>query len=305
MTAERFTASWQAHRGYLVDLAYRMLGDVGAAEDVVQEAFTRLARATVDAADDADDSNGGIEDERGWLTVVTSRLCLDQIRSARSRRERPQDTALLAAATPMASPPPVDPADRVTMDDQVRQALFVVLQRLGPDERVVFILHDVFATPFDAIAQTLGRPVATCRQLARRARQKIAAAAGPQAHQVLLAEHRLITEKFITACAYGDLDALVAVLHPQVWGTAEFGADAPIQPQVNRGVDVVARGLRRYLGQATLVSDPAGNPLTLLAFFNRQLFGTITLTVRGGLVDSIQVHGDLTVFGAATAREDA
>ncbi|HEX4223934.1 MAG TPA: sigma-70 family RNA polymerase sigma factor, partial [Pseudonocardiaceae bacterium] len=181
MTGTGFSTSWLAHRGYLVDLAYRMLGDVGAAEDMVQEAFARLARADEE-----------IVDERGWLTVVTSRLCLDQIRSARARHEHPRDTALLEDATPVATSRPVDPADRITLDDQVRQALSVVLQRLGPDERVVFILHDVFATPFDAIAETLGRPVATCRQLARRARKKIEDSANGT--PVSPIEHRLITE---------------------------------------------------------------------------------------------------------------
>ena len=287
MTGAQFADSWQAHRGYLIDLAYRMLGDVGAAEDMVQEAFARLARADDD-----------ILDERGWLTVVTSRLCLDQIRSARARHEHPQDTALLEAATPVATDRPVDPADRITLDDQVRQALTVVLQRLGPDERVVFILHDVFATPFDTIAQTLGRPVATCRQLARRARAKITDATGTTSQPVPFAEHRLITEKFIAACTNGDLDALLSVLHPSVWGRADFGPDSPLRPQVNHGADRVANGLMVFYHQqnAVFVTDPAGDPLTLLAFIDRALFATLTLTVENGLVTSIQVRGDLSAF---------
>ena len=286
MTGARFTASWQAHRGYLIDLAYRMLGDVGAAEDMVQEAFARLARADED-----------IVDERGWLTVVTSRLCLDQIRSARARHEQTQDTALLEAATPVATSHPVDPADRITLDDQVRQALAVVLARLRPDERVVFVLHDVFATPFDAIAQTLGKPVATCRQLARRARQKIADAS-PADRPVPFAEHRLITEKFITACTNGDLDALLSVLHPNAWGRADFGPDAPFAPMTNHGADRVANGLIVFYHRqnAVFVTDPGGDPLTLLAFINRALFATLTLTVEDGLITAIQVRGDLSAF---------
>jgi RNA polymerase sigma-70 factor (ECF subfamily) len=296
MTGAQFTASWQAHRGYLIDLAYRMLGDVGAAEDMVQEAFARLARAEED-----------IVDERGWLTVVTSRLCLDQIRSARARHEHPQDTALLEAATPVATERPVDPADRITLDDQVRQALAVVLGRLGPDERVVFILHDVFATPFDTIARTLGRPVATCRQLARRARAKIADATGTEGQPVPFAEHRLITEKFITACTNGDLGALLSVLHPNAWGRADFGPGAPFEPQVNHGADRVANGLMVFYHKqnAVFVTDPAGDPLTLLAFINRALFATLTLTVEGGLVTSIRVRGDLSAFpGSGVNRAD-
>ncbi|HEY4021444.1 MAG TPA: RNA polymerase sigma factor SigI [Pseudonocardiaceae bacterium] len=285
MTGARFTTSWQLHRGYLVDLAYRMLGDVGAAEDMVQEAFARLARADED-----------IVDERGWLTVVTSRLCLDQIRSARARHERPQDTALLEDQTPVATSRPVDPADRITLDDQVRQALSVVLARLGPDERVVFILHDVFATPFDAIAETLGRPVATCRQLARRARKKIEDSANGT--PVSPIEHRLITEKFITACTNGDLDALLSVLHPTVWGRADFGPDAPLKPQTNRGIERVANGLMFFYHaqHAVMVTDPGGDPLALLAFINRKLFATMHLTVENGLITSIQVRADLSVF---------
>ncbi|HEY4459353.1 MAG TPA: RNA polymerase sigma factor SigI [Pseudonocardiaceae bacterium] len=281
MTGARFTASWLAHRGYLVDLAYRMLGDVGAAEDVVQEAFARLASASED-----------ILDERGWLTVVTSRLCLDQIRSARARHEHPQDTALLEQATPIATTRPVDPADRITLDDQVRSALAVVLARLGPDERVVFVLHDVFAVPFDTIAETVGRPVATCRQLARRARGKISQSAGEE--PVPFAEHRVITEKFITACTNGDIDGLVSVLHPDVWGRAAFG-DASMQPQTNHGADRVAKGLMFYYHAqgAVLVTDPGGDSLALLGFLDRRQFATIQLTVEGGLIMSIDVQIDL------------
>ena len=179
---EAVVQAWRAHRPYLVDLAFRMLGDIGAAEDVVQDAFSRLLRT----------SPGEIDDARGWLIVVTSRLCLDQIRSARARRERPHDAAEIefvpgdpAAAARRESG---DPADRVTLDDNVRLALLVVLQRLGPAERVVFVLHDIFAVPFDSIAQTVGRSAASCRQLARRARQKIEDSQGGVSFDVAAAE---------------------------------------------------------------------------------------------------------------------
>lgn len=296
MTGARFTASWQAHRGYLVDLAYRMLGDVGAAEDVVQEAFTRLAGA-----------GESIVDERGWLTVVTSRLCLDQIRSARVRHESPQDTALLEGATPVATTRPVDPADRITLDDQVRSALSVVLARLGPDERVVFVLHDVFAIPFDSIAETLGRPVATCRQLARRARGKIIDSAGNASLPVPFAEHRVVTEKFITACTNGDLDGLVSVLHPDVWGQADFGPDAALPTQTNHGADRVANGLMSFYHAqgAVLVTDPGGDSLALLAFIKGKRFAALQLTVEGGLIVAIQVRVDLSAFpGGRLLRRD-
>src|SRR5215510_13713246 len=131
----KLVLAYREHRPYLVDLAFRMLGDIGAAEDTVQDAFTRLMAANI----------GEISDERGWLIVVTSRLCLDRIRSARSRRERAHDASEIEFTRPAvgAAPPPADPADRVTFDDGVRLALLAMLQRLSPAERVVFVLHDV------------------------------------------------------------------------------------------------------------------------------------------------------------------
>src|SRR5262249_26063771 len=153
----------RGHRPYLIDLAFRMLSDIGAAEDAVQNAFTRLLAADV----------GEIEDERGWLIVVTSRLCLDRIRSARARRERPHDSAEIEFVAPPAGVL-AGPADRVTLDDSVSLALLVVLQRLSPAEGVVIVLHDIFGMPFPVVAQTVGRTAPACRQLARRARQKIA-----------------------------------------------------------------------------------------------------------------------------------
>ncbi|MGH3524690.1 MAG: sigma-70 family RNA polymerase sigma factor, partial [Mycobacterium sp.] len=130
--SDQITEAWRSHRPYLVNLAYQMLGDIGDAEDVAQEAFLRLSRTEA----------GEIDDVRGWLTVVAGRLCLDQVRSARARRERPADInqdAVLAN-----QPGQVDPADRVTLDDQVSGALLEVLSRLSPGERVAFVLHDVF-----------------------------------------------------------------------------------------------------------------------------------------------------------------
>ena len=225
---EAVIQAWRDHRPYLIDLAFRMLGDIGAAEDVVQDAFSRLLRTRP----------GEIDDARGWLIVVTSRLCLDQIRSARARRERPHDASEIEFVE--VSPLPAtgsahhdaldDPADRVTLDDSVRLALLVMLQRLSPAERVVFVLHDIFAVPFDDIAQTVGRSAASCRQLARRARRKIEASPGGASFDVAAAEHRQVTEKFIAACARGDLDGLLEVLAPDAWGDFDggpAGADSP------------------------------------------------------------------------------
>jgi RNA polymerase sigma-70 factor, ECF subfamily len=266
--------AWRRHRPYLVNLAYQMLGDVGDAEDVAQEAFLRLSRA--------DPSE--IDDVRGWLTVVASRLCLDQVRSARARYERPGEIDEVPA-------PRLDPADRVTLDDEVRSALLEVLRRLSPGERVAFVLHDVFGVPFDDIAQTVGRPSGTCRQLARRARAKFTAAQ-PSLTEVAPAEHQLVTEKFITACANGDIAALTAVLDPAVWGVGTVLADPPPPQQINHGPHAVATNLLRYLGpEVTLVSGPAGQP-AVLAFADRRLFAAVVLTIRDGRVTKIEALAD-------------
>ncbi|WP_301150035.1 RNA polymerase sigma factor SigI [Mycobacterium simiae] len=285
--ADRIADAWYRHRPYLVNLGYQLLGDVGDAEDVAQEAFLRLSR--VDA--------GEIEDVRGWLTVVTSRLCLDQVRSARARYERLGHAAREDLdAAPARSP---DPADQATLDDEVRAALLEVLQRLNPGERVAFVLHDVFGVPFDSIAETVGRPVGTCRQLARRARAKFVAAQ-PNLNEVTPTEHRLVAEKFITACANGDIAALTAVLDPAVWGVGTLLGDPPPPPQINHGPRAVATNLMRYLGPGvTLVSGPAGQPV-LLAFAERRLFAAIVLTLEGPLIGKIEAIADPAARVATT-----
>jgi RNA polymerase sigma-70 factor, ECF subfamily len=279
--------AWNDHRPYLVDLAFRMLGDIGAAEDVVQDAFARLLRVRP----------GEIADERGWLIVVTSRLCLDQIRSARARRERPHDASeieFVPGGQPSA--PRLesgDPADRVTLDDNVRLALLVVLQRLSPAERVVLVLHDIFGVPFGSIAQTVGRPVPTCRQLARRARQKVADSQGGATFEVGPAEHRQVTEKFIAACASGDLDGLLQVLAPDAWGEFDGGPDDPRAHGVTRGAVRVARRLLYFWGPGTtLVTHPVARQPALLGFVDRVLAGVLVFTMRDGKIQAVHVIGD-------------
>jgi RNA polymerase sigma-70 factor, ECF subfamily len=284
--SDQITEAWRRHRPYLVNLAYQMLGDVGDAEDVAQEAFLRLSRADVNEIDDV----------RGWLTVVASRLCLDQVRSARARYERPGDHDFEDQQLPSRR---LDPADRVTLDDEIRTALLEVLRRLNPGERVAFVLHDVFGVPFDTISETVGRPVGTCRQLARRARAKFSAAQ-PKLTEVASAEHQLVTEKFITACANGDIAGLTAVLDPAVWGVGTVLADPAPPPQVNHGPHAVATNLLRYLGpEVTLVSGPAGQP-ALLAFAGRRLFAAIVLTIRGRLIIKIEAVADPSARAGGT-----
>jgi RNA polymerase sigma-70 factor, ECF subfamily len=296
-------AAWRADRAYLIDLAYRMLGDIGAAEDVVQEAFLRLDLVEPDE----------VRDPRGWLTVVTSRLCLDRIRSAHNRRERPSDTAWLDSALSLSQQTMVDPADRVTLDEEVSEALLILLQRLSPAERVSFVLHDVFQLPFDQVAEILGKPTATCRQLAKRARAKVAGSSHTTKSEI--ADHELykISQTFLAACANGDLQALTAVLHDEVWGVADFAAGDPPQlrprrssAQVQRGADRIARSLLRYFGgNVTLVSAPAVSGVAFLAFLHRRPYATITASVDGGLLTNLHVvvnHDALRAASSPAAR---
>jgi RNA polymerase sigma-70 factor (ECF subfamily) len=277
----KISQAYRDHRPHLVDLAFRMLGDIGAAEDVVQDAFTRLMAAKLSE----------IEDQRGWLIVVTSRLCLDQIKSARSRRERPHDASEIEFVAP---PQPwlADPSDRVTFDDGVRLALLVVLQQLSPAERVAFVLHDIFQMPFDTVAETVGRSAAACRQLASRARQKITAGPGSARFDVLSAEHRLVTESFIAACSNGDLSGLLGILAPDAWGDVDLGP-AAASLGVVVGAENVARNLVRFWGDgATLVSHPVAGQPAVLAFIRRKLAGVLVFTLRGELIQAVHVIGD-------------
>ncbi len=297
---DRFTALWDAHRAYVVDLAFRMLGDIAEAEDIAQEAFLRLSRARADELDNV----------RGWLTVVTGRLCLDTMGSARARREQPGDPRLLTSAIS----PELDPADRVTLDDRVQSALAMVLRRLNPAERVAFILHDAFALPFEEIAAILGRPVGTCRQLARRARRKIAGAAAAPAMGTVdraalgadlgidavdrdaVSTHRAVLDRFIAACSGGDLDALLTVLAPDAWGSATFVAGALPTPPDTHSAPAVASNLLRYFGSgATLVSHPAPATVGVLAYHNRMLYGMLLLTVRDDRVAGVEAIVDPTI----------
>src|SRR5437773_11675875 len=149
-----FTQAWSEHHGFLLDVAYRLLGSYSEAEDTVQEAFSRLLRTDLDP----------IEDVRAWLVVVVSRLCLDQLRSARVKREAyigPWFPEPLLFSDDAAT----DPADVVTMDESVRFALLVVLERMSPAERVVVVLHDVFDFRFDKLGAMVALTIAACRAL--------------------------------------------------------------------------------------------------------------------------------------------
>jgi RNA polymerase sigma-70 factor (ECF subfamily) len=210
-STDRIEAAWRDDRAYLTAIASRILSDPSEAEDVVQDGFARLAVQRVDE----------IQDLRGWLVVVVRRLALDRLGSAHRRLSVPGDPHTLAQRG--SEPQPPDPADRITLDDEVRRALGVVLDQLSPAERAAFLLHDVFGISFDRIAEFVGRTPAACRQLASRARRSIRSSEPAPPATAADPELQAVAESFIAACSGGDLGALARLLHPEVsgWATVE------------------------------------------------------------------------------------
>jgi RNA polymerase sigma-70 factor (ECF subfamily) len=281
---EEFADAWLEHRTYVVDLAFRMLGNIQDAEDIVQDAFGRLLARDLDSIDDI----------RGWLVVVVSRLCLDQLRSARVRHEaraRSLEDQLDAMPT---QPLAVDPADRVTLDDSIRMALLVVLQQLAPAERAVFVLHDLFQFSFDAVAEIVGRSPAACRKIASRARKRIESETGPSRFEAAGGEQHRVTQRFIAACAGGDIGALLELLDADVVGDVDLGVGAsPRRPQ--HGARVIARGVLVFYGPAsgnTLVSQPVNGHPGVLAFRDGQLVGILQVKVRDGIIYDLHAIAD-------------
>lgn len=197
---------FSSHRAHLIGVAYRLTSTLSDAEDAVQEAWLRLSGL-------ADDRRDEIEDLRGWLTTVVGRICLDRLRSAVSRRERYVGPWLPEPIiTPFGTPPGDDPLETVVRDEQVRLAALVVLDKLTPEQRVAFVLHDAFSVPFGEVAGILGVSEATARQHASRGRRAVADADTPDLAD--LGEQRAVVERLLAAFSAGDLDGVVAVLHP-------------------------------------------------------------------------------------------
>jgi RNA polymerase sigma factor (sigma-70 family) len=224
--AERF----EENRAHLRTVAYRMLGSLTEADDAVQESWLRLSRAGSD----------GVENLPGWLTTVVARVCLDMLRSRKSRREESLDDAHVP--DPIVSlGDGVDPEHQALLADSVGLALLVVLETLAPAERLAFVLHDMFAVPFDEIGPIVGRSPTAARQLASRARRRVQGA--PTVPDRDLSRQRRVVDAFIAAARNGDFDALMAVLDPDVVLRADRGA-------VPAGASVVIRGAAAVAGQA-------------------------------------------------------
>ncbi|WP_298275170.1 sigma-70 family RNA polymerase sigma factor [uncultured Bradyrhizobium sp.] len=268
--AERF----EANRPRLRAVAYRMLGSTAEVDDAVQEAWLRLGRTDTAAVD-----NLG-----GWLTTVIARICLDMLRSRKSRREEPIGPHV---------PEPVadNPSERETeMADPVGAALLVVLETLAPAERLAFVLHDMFAVPFEEIAPIVGRTPAAARQLASRARRRVQGA--PPAPDADLGRQRRIVEAFLAASRDGDFEGLLAVLAPDVVVRADQAAQRLGSLPVIRGATAVAESFkgRAQAARPALVDGAIGVAVIL----GGALRVVLRVTISGDRIAAIDATADAT-----------
>jgi RNA polymerase sigma-70 factor (ECF subfamily) len=272
--AEEFEQS----RGHLRGVAYRMLGSVSEADDAVQECWLRLSRT----------DPSGVENLRGWLTTVVSRVCLDMLRSRKSRREESLETP--GGEAPKAVAHAADPESEAVMADSVGFALLVVLDRLNPAERLAFVLHDLFDLPFEEIARIAGRTPEATRQLASRARRRVRGVTAVPKKEI--AEQRALVDAFLTALRAGDAEKLVTLLDPEF----AVQADATVAHAVPAGVHGAeawaalavrtARGAK--FARAALVDGAVGVVVAPRA----KLFRVLRLKFAGGRIAGMEVVGD-------------
>jgi RNA polymerase sigma-70 factor, ECF subfamily len=275
--AERF----EENRTHLRAVAYRMLGSVAEVDDAVQEAWLRLTRA----------DTTGIDNLGGWLTTVVARVCLDMLRSRQSRREEP--------FTPDA-PEPVatgtrgsSPEQEALLADSVGLALLVVLDRLTPAERLAFVLHDMFAMPFEEIAPIVGRSAEAARQLASRARRRVRGGGAPDPD---LVRQREVVEAFIAALRGGDFEGLLAVLDPDLVVRADMTAASP--PTEIRGAAVWAKGAVAY-GHMARLTRPAlvNGAIGVVVAPQGRLVRALRFTIANGKITEIEVIGNPARLG--------
>ena len=271
--AERF----EERRTRLRAVAYRMLGSLSEADDAVQESWLRLNRTDADAIENLD----------AWLTTVVARVSLNMLRARKTRREEPIEAQLPEPILDRADG--MNPEHEALLSDSVGLALLVVLETLSPPERLAFVLHDMFAVPFDEIAPIVNRSPESTRQLASRARRRVQGEGkGPDAD---LETQRRVVDAFLAASREGDFDQLVAVLDPDVVLRADFG---------HAGESRVVRGAREVAGQAlfyaqfglelrpVLVNGAVG----MVTFQNGEPFSLDAVTVRGGKIVELDFLAD-------------
>src|SRR5919202_5284138 len=275
--AERF----EEHRLHLRAVAYRMLGSLTEADDAVQDAWLRLSRSGA----------GEVENLGGWLTTIVARVCLNMLRARNVRRE---ESFELHLPDPIISPDgELQPEEEALLADSVGLALLVVLDSLGPAERLAFVLHDVFQLPFDEIAPMIGRTPAAARQLASRARRRVQGVdiPGPDPDR---SRQRAVVDAFFAAARAGDLDALLAVLDPEVVLRADFGPKHPGRSAVLRGATVVAQSALTGAALASahvlpvLVNGAAGAVILV----GERPFAVMGFIVAGGRISEIDAIAD-------------
>ena len=286
--AERF----ETNRSHLRGVAYRMLGSLSDADDAVQEAWIRLSRA----------DTGAIDDLRAWLTTVVGRICLNMLRSRKTRHEVSLETHV---PDPIVSPVEgSDPEREALLGDSVGLALVVVLDTLTPAERVAFVLHDIFAVPFEEIAPIVGRTPAAARQLASRARRQVQGAPVPD---VDLDGQWAVADAFLAAARAGAFDQLVAVLDPDVVLRSDGGVARPQLSSHVRGARAIARQaltFRQFAETATrvLVNGISGG---VAWASDGSPFAILALTVKGGRIVAIDILADPERLGKLDLTEVA
>lgn len=273
--AQRF----EEHRGHLRGVAYRMLGSLSEADDAVQEAWLRLSRVEAET----------IQNLSGWLTTVVARVCLDMLRSRKSRGEEPLEES--AATTVTDKTAGSDPEQEVLLADSVGVALLVVLDRLSPAERLAFVLHDIFAVPFEEIAAIAGRTPEAVRQLASRARRRVQGV--DSAASANLSGQREVVEAFLSALRRGDFDGLLAVLDPDVVVRIDATAARPGAPREIRGARNWAHGAIAF-SQAARFVQPAlvDGSVGLILAPGGKLSRVLRFTISNGKIVDAEIIGD-------------
>jgi len=276
---EELAKAFEEQRGHLRAVAYRMLGSASEADDAVQEAWLRLNRSDA----------GSIRSLEAWLTTVVARVCLDMLRSRKSRRE---DELEAETVEPTAKNEDASsPEEEAMLADSVGLALLVVLDTLGPAERVAFVLHDVFDLPFEEIGPIVGRNPAAARQLASRARRRVR---GQQTtSSASLTAQRTVVDSFITALRAGDFEGLLAVLDPDVVVRLDEAAGAPGAPRELRGARNWAQGAVAFSRLARFMQTAVVNGSVGLVFApNGKLTRALSFTITNGKIVEVEIIAD-------------
>lgn len=275
-------SQFEAHRRHLQAIAVRMLGSPHEAEDAVQEAWLRLTR--VDASQ--------VDNLRGWLTTVVGRVCLDMLRIRSSRRERSLQSQTIELS---ADGDTMDPEQEALVADSVGLALIVVLDTLTPAQRVAFVLHDLFAIPYEDIAEILDRSPTATKMLASRARRRVQSERIPETD--LARQHKLV-EAFLLASRSGDLTALLAVLDPDVTLRADSAASPTNAPTRIRGARRVAKGALAFSQQArTATTALVDGRIGIAALSGGHVLTVLTLAFKDGKITDIDVIANQAQLG--------